>query len=51
MTLPLPSPTTPFGPDATIHMGVWCSKKQGELMDCERDCDKCEWKYQQVLNL
>lgn len=51
MTLPHPSLTIPFGPDISIHMGAWCPLKQGELMDCNRDCEKCDWKCQQVLGV
>jgi len=49
MTLPKPARHIVIDEDMSIHMGIWCPKLNGILMDCDRSCDTCEWQVQQVL--
>ncbi len=47
-----PSPTKQIVfPGGSVRIGAWCPRFHGELMDCDRECEKCAWKWQEVLGV
>jgi len=48
MVMPRPSNKIPFGQGATILVGAWCPVTHVP-MNCERNCDACNWNGQTGL--